>query len=139
MSTTYLFDRIDDVKQKLKNFFFHRKKIRALENYSSCNDFHHKNYLTLIKRCMADGFLSEKEADFLSYMLQKYEVNFLDWSHRTKWLKSKMRDLASHYESKQPVQMTIFDFDKLNQKIRVPDSFNPLALPQQSRVGKRVG
>jgi len=90
-----ILEKVDELKHKFYNFFVHRKKLRALQNYSEAsNQFTHHNYLGLIKKCLADGFLTVKEADFLSYMLEKYEINFLDWSHRTLWLKEEMRKMA---------------------------------------------
>lgn len=68
---------------------------------------------------MADGFLGEKEADFLCYMLEKYALNFLDWAHKTNWLKGEMAKLAANYP-KEPVaearrieQLPLFDYHKM--------------------------
>ena len=115
MSGETLFDRPEEFKEKLDNFIVHKKKLYALNNYSEVVPFQHKDYLILIKRCMADGFLGEKEADFLCYMLEKYKVDFLEWSHRTPWLKKEMLRLASKYETfKEPVATQgIFDFAKI--------------------------
>jgi hypothetical protein len=133
-----LFDQVVEFKNRLKNFIVHRKKLRALENYSECSPFHHKDYLTLIKRCMKDGFLGEEEARFLSFMIQKYEVNFLDWSHRTKWLKSEMQRLASNYKEDQPVQTTMFDFNKMRQSTTAHVPFELLAQQQKQKMTRRI-
>lgn len=95
MQNTTLFERIPELKEKLTSLVVHKKKLRALENYSEVNYFQHNDYLGLIKKCLNDGFLDDRESEFLTYMIQKYDVNFLDWSHRTKWLKEEMDRLAS--------------------------------------------
>ena len=117
MLVTYLFDEIINLKEKFKNFFTQKKKLYALDNYSSVVPFQHKAYLVLIKKCMNDGFLGETEAGFLCYMLQKYRVNFLDWSHKTPWLKAEMNRIATKYKEKTvlEVQTTFVDFDRFFQ------------------------
>lgn len=87
-----LFEKITELKENFREFFQHRKKITALENFSASDQFHHKKYLVLVKSCLDDGFLEEQESDFLNHMLKKYEINYLDWAHKTKWLKKRMRE-----------------------------------------------
>lgn len=138
MSKTYLFDRVSDLKEKFKNFFIHKKKLQALENYSSVVNFKHKDYLILIKKCMADGFLGEEEATFLSHMVDKYfdEQHFLDWTHKTKWLKSEINRLTSNYHK--PIeQASLFDWSQSrNQTSHVP--FELLAQQQKHQPIRRV-
>jgi hypothetical protein len=114
MISVNFFDKIGELKEKFKRFFYHKKKLQALENISSVIPFQHKDYLILIKRCMDGGFLGEHEADFLSYMIDKYfsEQNFLDWTHKTRWLKGEILRLSGQFDEKQFKQMTMFDFDK---------------------------
>lgn len=100
MSNTYLFERVGELKNKFFNLFQHKKKIRALENYSEVAPFHHKKYLHMIESCIDDGFLEDKETEFLDHMLQKYEVNYLDWAHKTRWLKQTMEDMAREHKPK---------------------------------------
>lgn len=118
MPSTYLFDQVSSLKEKFKIFLSHRKKMQALDNYSSCAPFQHRDFLILIKRCMRDGFLGEKEGEFLAYMVEKYAINFLDWSHKTPWLKSEMKRLSAHYprpqiNERKIAQLPLFDYDKL--------------------------
>ena len=113
MAKTHLFEKIFELKEKFKHLFIQKKKLKALENYSEVVDFQHKDYITLIKRCMADGFLGDKEADFLCYLLEKYEVNFLDWSHRTKWLKTEISRLSEQKQRKKEVQLTLFNLPSM--------------------------
>lgn len=138
MSNTYLFDKIFELKEKFKNFFTHKKKMQALDNYSSVVPFQHKDYLLLIKKCMNDGFLGEKEADFLTYMLEKYEVNFLDWSHKTRWLKGEMTRLAGKYQEPQAIQPFLFDFEKLQKPIAANVPFELLAQHQKQQIARRA-
>lgn len=95
MSLFNIFDQINTLKDKFNEFLYHRKKLKALENYASVTNFPHASYLGLIKKCIKDGFLGEKESDFLSYMLDTYQLNFLDWSYRTPWIKEQMAALAA--------------------------------------------
>lgn len=97
MSNTYLFERVGELKDKFFNLFQHKKKIKALENYSNVAPFHHKKYLRMIESCIDDGFLEDKETEFLDHMLQKYEVNYLDWAHKTRWLKKTMEDMSQEH------------------------------------------
>jgi hypothetical protein len=94
MTAAYLFEKATELKDKFKSLFQHKKKIAALENYSMAASFTHRNQLVLIKNCVNDGFLDEEETRFLEYMLKKYELNYLDWSHKTKWLKNQIRNMA---------------------------------------------
>lgn len=118
MSKSYLFDKVSELKDKFSKFFQHRKKLKALENYSEVGCFQHKNYLTLIKHCMTESFLEEKEADFLDHMLNKYELNYLDWAHRTKWLKSQMAEIAS--ETLYGDRQMYIDFNKTASAPKMP-------------------
>jgi hypothetical protein len=117
MKKEYFFEKITDLKTRFKSFFQHRKKIAALENFTENASFPHRNYLTLIKGCMTDGFLEDKEADFLDHMLNKYELNYLDWAHRTKWLKGQ---IAARQTFKPLATQVFFDFDKKQSPVNVP-------------------
>jgi hypothetical protein len=111
---TTLFNKISDLKDKFYKFVGHTKKVRALENLSSVSHFNHKGYLALIKNCMNDGFLGEKESEFLGYMVSKYfsDKNFLDWSHKTPWLKEEMKKLTKKQENNTATALNLFDEDK---------------------------
>ena len=121
MDKIALFNKLSELKQKFTSFFQHRKKVNALENFSGSVNFHHRKYLNLIKGCINDGFLDEKEEEFLEHMLKKYEINYLEWSHRTKWLKAQMAQRRAPIVTRpQPAQM-FFNFDKKQQTpVEVP-------------------
>lgn len=129
MDTSYIFDRLHELKDKFKRFFTQRKKLQSLKNFSEATDFEHKPYLKLIDKCMQDGFLGQKEDDFLGYLLDRYEINFLDWSHKTRWLKGEIRRLslrkpkkeAPAPEARRPEQMFLFDIDAVkNNRVHIP-------------------
>ncbi len=109
MSTPQLFEQTEQLQQKFSSAFIHRKKLRALENYSTVAPFQHKNYLEILRQCMSAGFLDETESGFLGHMLKKYEVNFLDWAHRTMWLKGEMKRLNAHYNPPVLKQADLFE------------------------------
>lgn len=117
MQTDYLLDKVGELKEKFKSFFQHRKKIAALENFSVTDRFSHRNYLMLVKTCMNEGFLGHQESDFLDYMLNRYELNYLDWSHKTKWLKSEMR---SRQSTKPVPAQRYFSFERKESPVHVP-------------------
>lgn len=94
MKLETLFEKTSLLKDKFTNLFIQKKKLKALENYSEVIEFRHENYLRLIRTCMSEGFLDDKEAAFLDHLLTKYEVNFLDWACKTKWLKQEMIRIA---------------------------------------------
>lgn len=118
MTKSYLFDKVSELKARFSSFFQHRKKIKALENYSEVGYFQHRNYLTLIKHCMNESFLEEQESLFLDHMLTKYELNYLDWAHRTKWLKGQMAEVYARTRRDDP-QMYI-DFNKTASTPHIP-------------------
>ena len=62
MQNTTLFERIPELKEKFTTLAVHKKKLRALENYSEVKHLQHNDYLGLIKKCLNDGFLDEKES-----------------------------------------------------------------------------
>lgn len=139
MSQT-LFDKPEEFKEKLNRFTVHKKKLYALNNYSEVVPFQHKHYLLLIKKCMDDGFLQEKEAEFLCYMVEKYKIDFLDWSHRTPWLKNEMLRLAAKYDhSNDPVvQQSFFDFSKAKEQKKSANVFDLMAKHQEEFLAKRA-
>lgn len=130
MTVSYLFDKFAELKEKFKSFLFHKKKLQALNNYSQVTQFPHRKYLPMIKAAMDDGFLGEKECDFLGYLLQKYELNFLDWCHRTRWLKSEMRRIAHNVKPKVVEQPLLFDLDKVAK--------TPVNIPLEMLAGSKI-
>lgn len=126
------FEKIWLLKEKFMSLFQHQKKIRAIENFTAGDFFPHKSYLTLIKQCMSDGFLEEKEASFLDHMLTKYEIIYLDWAYKTKWVKQQIMKKA---EAMPLDTQEMFEF----QKPAVPVAI-PLHLMMKGRpmMGKRV-
>lgn len=104
-----LFDNAEALKIKFHDWFQHRKKLYALDNYSLVEKFEHKNYLELIRECLDMGFLGDKESEFLGYMLDRYELQYLDWCQRTKWLDRKLQVAVEKREKAQKVETQQFD------------------------------
>lgn len=115
---SYLFDKLEDFREKFQHLYVHKKKVLALDNLSQAVPFQHNDYLILIKRCMRRGFLSAEENSFLVYLVGKYfgDKNFLDWTHRTKWLKSEMRRLATPIRKQTSIQQDLFKWGKLREQ-----------------------
>lgn len=119
MVKNYISMKLEQFKDKFDIFNKHKKKVKALENVSSCTNFKHQNYLGLIKECLHEGFLEDQEEVFLDHMLKKYEVNYLDWCYKTRWLKNEMKNLARSY-TKTSAQIYM-DFEKLMPKQQMPN------------------
>lgn len=139
MTNETLFDRVVELKERFKNFWNQKKKIKALENYASVAPFHHNKRLLLVKQCMDEGFLDEDDAWYLGKMVDKYfnSENYLDWTHRTRWLKKKMRNMVSENAYQPLQQMTIFDLDKPRQSVTPNVPMEVLAAAQkQVHVGR---
>lgn len=134
MKKEFLFDKISDLKEKFQSFFQHRKKITALENFSIDAKFAHKNYLSLVKECMAEGFLGEEESSFLDHILGRYEVNYLDWAHKTKWLKAQIKEKEQKAQKPRPIQ-EFFNFDRQQTQVRVPVE---VLIAKTAQVAKRI-
>lgn len=109
MITTTVFDQIVDLKKKFQDAFVHKKQLKALQNYSYAASeliqnledanapmpFTKVKKLNLIKAAIDEGFLDEDDAWYLSRMLDKFKLNFLDWCHKTKWLDQEMERIKS--------------------------------------------
>jgi hypothetical protein len=99
-----------NLQNKFRKFLMQRKQLRALRNYSQVGRFQHSGYLNLISKCMDDSFLGEKEADFLSHLVEKYNINVLDWSYKTPWLKTQMRKMAAKQRAEKALdQLEMFE------------------------------
>lgn len=111
---TNIFDKVIELKEKFKSYYQHRKKLRALKNYSQVAPFMDQKKLTLIEGCLNEGFLIPSGAKFLDEILDGYKVNYLDWTYKTRWLKTTMREMGKgvNNPNPRPVQMSIFDYTK---------------------------
>jgi len=139
MEIDNLFEKIAELKVKFQHFYQHRKKITALDNHSSVVKFYHKSYLSLIKVCMNEGFLGGEESQFLEFLLKKYEVSYLDWAHRTNWLKKQMnikKKAVKRAPKVSPVQI-MMDFEKKHQaQVAIPVAL--LAFKSMPQISPRV-
>lgn len=106
MSISSILDDVQTLKEKFSHYRQQKKQLRALELYASVAPFQHAHYLFILRECVEGTFLGQKEADFLDHMLEKYDLNYLDWSHRSPWLKREMVRVRD--ECKAAVQLTMF-------------------------------
>jgi len=110
MKVEEIFDKIDDIKEKFRDFFQQRKKVTALENHALVRFFSRAEteVLSTIKFCMKGSFLQDEDADWMNRKLDRLQINYLDWAHRTKWLKSEINRKRAPIKPI-PIQ-TFFDF-----------------------------
>lgn len=134
MKKENFFNRVSELKDKFVAFFQHRKKVSALENYSLTGRFEHRNYLGLVKECLNDGFLGDEESKFLDHMLGRYEMHYLDWAHRTRWLKTEVSRLKIP-EEKPTIFQSTFGFEQPTPTLNIPMA---LIAKQSAFKGKRV-
>lgn len=134
----YLFDKLDDFREKFKHLYVHKKKVLALENLSQAVEFKHNDYLILIKRCMRQGFLTQEENSFLVYLVGKYfsDKNFIDWTHRTPWLKQEIRRLSRENPKRTPVQQDMFNWSKMQEQARSATPVMPLTPKPAQRYAR---
>lgn len=116
-----IFDKVIELKEKFKSYYQHRKKLRALKNYSQVAPFMDQKKLVLIEGCLNEGFLTDAGTTFLGELLDNYKVNYLDWSYKTRWLKKTMREMGKgvNRAAPGPIQTTIFDY-KMGKLPEVP-------------------
>jgi hypothetical protein len=129
-----IFDKVLELKEKFKSYYQHRKKLRALKNYSQVAPFMDQKKLVLIEGCLNEGFLTEAGTTFLGELLDNYKVNYLDWSYKTRWLKNTMREMGKGVNRRAPgpIQTTIFDY-KMGKLPEVTLEIMPTEQPAQAR------
>jgi len=120
MNKISIFDKVSELKDSFKKVFQHKKKIKALENYSSSAKFSHADFLPLLKKCMEYGFVGQEESAFLEFLLNKYQVKYLDWCHKTQWLKQKMEEMQKESRPEKCVQLTLFDKQREHATPEIP-------------------
>lgn len=128
MTKSYISLNFNDFKNKFDRFVIHRKKIKALENLNLTGRFHNQDELQLIKRCLNRGFLSQKAEAYLEEMIEEYELDYLHWTYKTKWLKGEIERLSRTVSPLMQPQL-YFDFNK---ERKVSTSVPTYLLPQNS-------
>lgn len=108
MANTAFLDNIPELKNKFDKLHVHKKKIKAIEIYTDVQPINQqdKDYFEILKRCVKRGFPTEMHEQLIKFLLDEYHVNFLEWSHRTKWLKQKMNKMREENRKPQYVQKT---------------------------------
>jgi hypothetical protein len=92
--------------------------LKALENFSTATYFPDRDYLQLLSTCYQRSFLSDEEARFLGYLLQKHQVNWLEWSYKTRWLKNTIRSMQGPKRMIEPlIQDNLSPFDQAAKEI----------------------
>ena len=136
MKKSYIGLKIEEFKQKFSNFIQHRKKVKALENLSSCNKNINSNYVQLLRQCVESGFLEEPEEKFLDHMLTKFqlEMQYLTWCHRTKWVKRQIFEMKE--AAREVNEQLYIDFGKLDQAVKTPQGFYPEISINQQKVAR---
>jgi len=142
MTTKLLLDKASQIRKKFKEFLFHRKQVQALENYACVAPFRFKYKLELLKTCIEEGFLDDKEAEFLEHMIKKSEISVHDWSYKTKWLRTEMRRRSFNQEMrtdpKEPRQYIMFpQAEEKQDKFNFPFNFLK-AYGKRSATQRRV-
>jgi len=87
---------VKEFKDKFFDFRKHQKKVKALQNLSEVENFAYQHHLDLIKLCMEKDFLEKEEADFLDFMLLKYNIDWKYWYHKSPYLKRIMHKRRLH-------------------------------------------
>lgn len=120
MTQSSVFEKLSEFREKFAGLLQCRKKSKSLDNYSEVAFMDEEDLLFLnsIKRALKRGFLKQYQIDFLNGALEEYQLNYLFWSHKTKWLKSEMREMAKN-SRKQHNQM-IFNYDKEREMPDIP-------------------
>ena len=107
-------DKFDDVKIKLKQLVVIKKKLKALQNYACCGTFEHQDFLLLIEKCLSHPRAGEVECQFLDQLLERYNIDYLSWSHRTQALKKEMVQVRKERIKTPPiVQEYLFDMNSV--------------------------
>lgn len=120
MTQSTVFEKLSEFQEKFSELLRGRKKAKSLDNYSEVAymDEEDRECLFLIKRAIKRGFLKEYQINFLNAALEEYHINYLFWSHKTKWLKGQMREIAK--ESRKKQNQMLFDYDKKSPNTKVP-------------------
>ncbi len=116
MITDYIFDTMHEFKEMFKRLFVFKKKLKALENFSETTNFSHKNQLKLLRDCVESGIPDEKDEEYLSHLLNRYQLRWLDWAHKTNWLKAEIKRHSCRMPkqapavAKGPFQFSLFEW-----------------------------
>lgn len=119
---------LDQSQQTLQLMFFEdlqdKKKIQALQNLALAKRYRQINLVKIVAEDYKHGFLEMEERNFLDFVLKRHALDYLSWSHRTRWLKQEIASIRAKFRYKeatkkktQPnvVQLPLFpDIDKIS-------------------------
>lgn len=137
MKGEQIFEKMSELKEKFRDFFQQRKQMTALENHSCVQHFNsaEQEVFEVIKYCMKGSFLQDEDAEWISRKLNRLQINYLDWAHKTKWLKEQ---IETGKEKRKPVTaQSVFDFIAA-QKLPVQVPTELLTSQNNSRMSARV-
>lgn len=125
MRKSYINLKYQEFKEKFNNFFIQKKKVKAIENFTSVADLPVEvtkkvgRHISYIKDVMNEGFLDNEEETFLNHIIAKLEIDAFSWAHKTKYIKAEM---ARMMEARRPVKeyQMMFPIDRLTPAVNVP-------------------
>lgn len=87
--------KMEEIQAKMDRHFQHEQILKGMLKYDESNTFNSDPFLLLLRECAKKNFLDEREAEFLLYILNKYEKQGMEsyclWSTKTK-LKRPVRE-----------------------------------------------
>jgi hypothetical protein len=113
MAKSYIGMKFEEFTDKFTNFFLQKKKVRALENYVSVATLPAnmqesiENYISHIKTILSREFIDDIEENYLNARINQLEIDAMEWSHRTKWLKERMEDMKASRPRHKEYQMVM--------------------------------
>jgi hypothetical protein len=150
MRQSYLHLKFIEFKQKIKDFLYQTKKVRALENYLSCAPIpmhaylSNRQYLNHITELLKQDFIDPIEERYLNDRIASLEIDALTWAHKTPWVKREMANLRQKRvsrkqdrQSKKEASQIMFPFVDLDKKHAIAVPLNVLVAKskqQQARV-----
>lgn len=116
-----IFNKLGEFKEKFKNFFQQKKQVMALENYDyvKAMNVEEKQILTTIKFCMKGSFPKEEDQTWIDSKLNRLQINYLDYAHKTKWVKSQFNRRPEPKLQKVSPLQTTFDFSNPGMSIPI--------------------
>ena len=139
----YIATKLTALKEKYFTYTDQRKKIKALDNISSCSEIPTMKspgkFIWIIKEILKEDTLDQKQADFLDHMLKLTQKDYLLWCYRTRYVKDEMSRLAFEKQETQraaSIPQLIFNFEKKRPIPEIPVTV--LMGNKNARTGKRV-
>lgn len=88
------------LKEKFLEDLQDKKKIQALLHLSQARNYRQQNLVKLVAQDYKTGFLEPQEQVFLDYVLEKHQIDYLNWCHKTRGTKREMAEMKAKFEKK---------------------------------------